>query len=98
MTDQLRKKGDSDYKFYSNIASVNYTTGEFYIRFARHDPKGETESIAVYMPAVRAKQLFKMLENQIKEYEKKIEKLQDLPFTKEPEKKKKETTRDVQYQ
>ena len=100
MTEQSRRKIDSDFKFYANATSVYTTIGEFYIRFGRHDPKGEAESIAVYIPAVRAKQLLKMLKDQIGKYEKIHGELKNLGIAaiEKPKNGKKEHPRDVQYQ
>ena len=91
MVEDPRKTGDADIWFYVNASSVTSRQGEIYIRLARHDPSGEIDSLAIYMPPSTAKTLLKILEKVINDYEKELGSLPDINIIspKDAEKRKK---------
>ena len=72
MIESSKEDADSNYWFFANASSGTYRENEFYLRFARHDPKGEIESLALHMSAIQAKVLFQQLEYLLNKYEDEI--------------------------
>lgn len=91
MVERPSKIADADLFFYMNASSLTYREGEFYLRLARHDPKGEEESIAIYMSPGQAKTIFKQLEMLVNEYEKKIKKLPEVKIIRDKDENKGKT-------
>jgi hypothetical protein len=75
------KDADADYWFFVNASSATYSKDEFYLRFARHDPKGEVESLSIHMSPQQAKIVLKELELLINNYEEQFEKIPEPQIT-----------------
>ncbi len=84
--ENIKEDADSNYWFFANASSGTYRENEFYLRFARHDPSGEVESLSIHMFPYQAKVVMKQLEYLINEYEKK-EPLPDVQLLTEGERK-----------
>ncbi|MEA3457481.1 MAG: hypothetical protein U9R21_02250 [Candidatus Thermoplasmatota archaeon] len=77
------KDVDTDFWFFANASSATYREDEFYLRFARHDPKGEIESLSVHMSPKQAKMVLEQLKHLINNYEEIFEKIPEVRITTE---------------